>query len=502
MLRNWRNIKHDEIKENNSVDDKKKLDIKINLENIKEHFKDCSDVKYKDLIVGNEELILVYIDDIIDQELIDNYILRPLLNGNNKKTSVDDLDVISKIEKGLIPHILTTIELDINKVVQNIVEGNICLFNKKNNEKAVTFNVKKVEKRSIAEPSNENVIKGSKEAFIENAKVNVGLIRNRIKTADLKVKEMKVGKESPTLFEVVYLDSVVDKEILEELIKRINSINVDKFIAVGDFEEQLVEKNYSIFPQVLYTEKTDKFAAHIIEGKIGIIIDGFPIAYIVPALFNMFFQATEDYSTNYALSSVLRGLRYLCMFLTIILPAFFVAVTTFHQEMIPTKLAISIIKSKQGEPFPTLIETAFMLISFEILIEASARLPKTIGQTISIVGGLIIGQAAVNANIVSPVVVVVIAITGVAGFIMPNQDFSNALRISRFLLLLAAGIVGLYGMAIGLMLIFYYLATLESFGIPYFTPFSGTDGKNVLIDTVARTPMKEMRDKAKKTLKG
>lgn len=501
MLRNWRNIRHSDKRKNFEFQqDARKTNSKINIENIETIFKDTGDIKFKNFVVENEEFSIVYLENIVDVKTVDDYILRALLTGNNKPSELDNLDIFSKIEKGMLNHLSTSVETDINKLIDHILNGNICLINKNNDEKGIAFDAKHVEKRSLTEPSNENIIKGPKEAFIENVKVNVGLIRNRIKTADLKVKEMKIGKEASTTLEIIYLDSIVDKEILNELIRRISSIDTDKLIAISDFEEQLIERKYSIFPQVVYTEKTDKFAANIVEGKIGIIIDGYPIAYIVPALFNMFFQAPEDYTTNYALSSVLRVLRYICMFITLSLPAFFVAVATFHQEMIPTELAISIIKSKQGEPFPTLVETAFMLVAFEILIEASTRLPKTIGQTISIVGGLIIGEAAVTADLVSPAVVVVIAITGISGFIMPNQDFSNALRISRFLLLVIAGILGLYGMGIGVIILFYYLATMESFGIPYFVPFSSTDGKNVLIDTIVRAPIKATKDKAKKTL--
>lgn len=497
MLDNWRLSKYNK---NTQKTNSKKCDKeqKINLKNIKECFKDCADVSFKKFIVGNEEFVLIYIENLVDSNLIDNYILRPLSNGNNKPYSVENLDLFGKIENGMIPHISTVIETEISNLIIHILNGNICLLNINIDTKAITFDVKKVEKRSITEPSNENVIKGSKETFIENIKVNIGLVRNRIKTSDLKVREIKVGKEAPTTIVVMYLDQVVDKAILDELLTRISNISTNKLVAVGDFEEQIVENKYSIFPQIAYTEKSDKFVANIVEGKIGILIDGVPVAYTVPALFNMFFQAPEDYSVNYALASVLRILRYICMIMTIVLPAFFVSITTFHQEMIPTELALSIIKSKQGEPFPILIEVVFMLISFEVLIEASARLPKTIGQTISIVGGLIIGEAAVNADIVSPVVVIIIAITGISGFLMPNQDLSNALRLTRFLLLILSGIAGLYGMGIGLVIIFYYLSSLESFGIPYFAPFSGTDGKNVLVDTLVRSPMEDMRSKTKK----
>lgn len=276
--------------------------------------------------------VFLYIENLVDQKLIDSSILRPLLNGNNKPYKFQDEDVFTKLEKGIISHISTRIEEDFDKLIHQVLNGNVCLISTKNSKISVTFDVIKVQKRAITEPSNENIIKGSKESFIENIKVNMGLVRNRIKTPNLKVKEFKIGSEAPTKVEVIYLDSVVDKKILDELVRRLNSLKMKNLFAVADFEEQLIEKKYSIFPQILYTEKTDKFVANIVEGKIGIIIDGIPVAYIVPALFNMFFQAPEDYSVNYVVSSVLRILRYVCMIITLIFPAFFVAVTTFSSR--------------------------------------------------------------------------------------------------------------------------------------------------------------------------
>jgi spore germination protein KA len=499
MLDNWR--LPNQIRKKNVKPAEKRIDSKINIENIKECFKDCADVNYKDFTVGNEEFYLVYIENMVDLVIIDDDILKPLLNGNMKESKYDKLDLFGKIEKGLIPHIATSPETDVNKLIMHILNGNLCLINKNNDKKAITFDVKKVEKRNIMEPSNENIIKGSKEAFIENIKVNVSLIRNRIKTTDLKTQEFKLGQESPTTVIITYLDSVVDVKVLDELKKRLNNIKAKKIVSLGDLEEQLVEKRYSMFPQIVYTEKTDKFAANILDGKIGIFVDGSPISYIVPALFNMFFQAPEDYSTNYVVASILRILRHLCLAITLITPAFFVSVTTFHQEMIPTELALSIIKSKQGEPFPTLVELVFMLLAFEILIEASTRLPKTIGQAVSIVGGLIIGEAAVNASLVSPSLVVVIAITGIAGFVIPNQDFANAIRVTRFLLLVLSGIAGLYGMAIGSILVYYYLSTMESFGVPYLVPYNATDGRNVMTDSLIRMPIQDMEKGSNKNIR-
>lgn len=237
--------------------------------------------------------------------------------------------------------------------------------------------------------------------------------------------------------------------------------------------------------------------SNITEGKIAVIIDGLPIVYILPSVFPMFFQAPEDYSVNFGVATIIRLLRYCSAFLSLLLPAFYVSISTFHQEMIPIDLAISIIQSKQGEPFPAVIEVIFMLLAFEILIEASVRLPKTIGQTISIIGGLIIGQAAVSAKFVSPAVVVVIAIAGVTGFLIPNQDFANAIRICRFIIVLFASIAGLYGLSLGLIAVIYYMCTIESFGVPYFTPITSNDGKNILKDTVFRLPLLDMRKRKK-----
>ncbi|MCX8074732.1 MAG: spore germination protein [Clostridia bacterium] len=508
MLDKWRLYK--KINPNNPNPPKNKsLNGEISIENIKIIFENSDDIQYREIHFSNETLILIYFQNTIDIELVDNNILRPIMqiestncsclpkdltesNENNRNS-----DILSILERGIIPHTSNNIRNNLNDVITDILDCCACLISTKIKDRAITFDIKKIEKRNLTEPTNENIIKGSKEAFIENIKINTSLIRNRIKSADLKIKEFKVGNVTPTSISVLYMESIVDKIVLDKVLSRIKNINIDKMLTIADVEENIVCKKYSVFPQLIYTEKSEKLISNLLEGKIGILIDGFPVAYILPAVLNMFFQTPEDYSVNYFISSALRVLRYFCTVITIILPSFFLAISTFHQEMIPTKLAISIIKSKQGEPFPVLLEVMFMLLSFEILIEASARLPKTIGQTISIVGGLIIGDAAVNANFVSPSVVVIVAITGIAGFLMPNQDFANALRVCRFSLVILSGIAGLYGVSIGIILMFYYLSTMESFGVPYFTPFTSNDYKNINVDTIFRKPMTDMKAKTK-----
>ncbi len=495
MLDNWRYLQ----RRRRINKDTSNLDTSISKSNIENSFVDCNDFKIKEIYLGKETITIYYMEGIVDQLIIDDDILKPIVlekfkKEGNIKDDTTTYDIFSKIEDGLIPHLCTNIRENLDDAISDILDGCICLIDDKSESKAFTIKVKKVPQRSITEPNNENIIKGSKEAFIESLKVNVAIIRNRLHTNDLKSKSFEIGTLSKTEVVIMYIDKKVDPKVLEAIVNKIKNIQTDKITAPADFEEQMADNKYSIFPQMIYTEKTDKIVANLMDGKVCAIIDGFPTVYILPAVFNMFFQAVEDYATNYAVSTILRILRYICFLITLLTPALYIAITTFHQEMLPTDLAISIIRSKQGSPFPVILEVIFMLLSFEILIEASTRLPKTIGQTISIVGGLIIGEAAVSANFVSPAVVVIIAITGIAGFLMPNQDFSNALRLSRFALVILSGIAGLYGTTIGLILLFYYLSTLEPLGIPYFTPFASNEGKNLSIDTVARYPMKDMRD--------
>lgn len=252
-----------------------------------------------------------------------------------------------------------------------------------------------------------------------------------------------------------------------------------------------MDRKFSIFPQIKYTERPDRLCASIMEGRVGVIIDGFPSAYIIPSVFNMFFQSPEDYSVNYFMGSFIRMMRYICAVIMLVLPAFYISITTFHQEMIPTELTISIIKSKEGVPINTFMEVILMLIAFEILMEAGARLPKTIGQTVSIVGGLVVGDAAINAKFVSPAVVVIVAISAISGFVSPSQDLSNSLRLCRLFLVIASSIAGLFGLTVGVILIIYYLASIETFGMPYLIPFSSNGGKDLLKDTIIRRTVKK-----------
>jgi spore germination protein KA len=285
---------------------------------------------------------------------------------------------------------------------------------------------------------------------------------------------------------VVYLEGVAEPEKVAEVLRRLESITEQVIKSTSAVEDSLKDNRWSIFPQVMYTERPDKLCANVAEGKIGILIDGYPIAFIVPAVFNMLFQSGEDYSQNYAHGSYVRLLRYMGAFLSLVIPAFYVAITTFHHEMLPTNLMLAIIKSKQAVSFSTFLEVFALLVAFEILIEAGIRLPKSIGQAVSIIGGLVVGEAAVSAKLISPAIVVVIAVTGICGFVVSSGDLGNSFRLARLLLLISAGFAGLYGLSLGLIFMLYYLCQTTSLGEPYMVAYK--DGDSAVRDGLLRLP--------------
>ncbi len=448
-----------------------------------------SDVIVKEVYTGNKNIKIkvIAIDGMIDSSVIDETILKPLTMGQKFKEAKSEEEVYEIVKKGFLYHLSQEEINSLQDAITNILKGiTVVVFD--NIKKAIAFDAKSIPQRSIQPSEDENVLKGAKDAFIENIRTNTALIRKKIKSPELRFENFTAGSETNTPINIVYLKNVADEDVLDKVRKRIGELNTSNLLSVEDFECNIRDNKYSIFPQLQYTERVDKFCANIIDGKIGVIIDGLPVAYIIPGVFAMFFQAPEDYSGNYILSSFLRIIRYLCFGISLILPAFYVAITTFHHEMIPTNLLRSIIDSKEGVPFVALVEVLGLLLAFELLLEASLHLPKSIGSTISIIGALVVGEAAVNAKFISPAVVVIIALTGVAGFVITNQELSNATRICRFVMVFVAGVSGLFGISFMILIIFAYLCKLETFGVPYLTPFAGNEGKYILKDTLIRTP--------------
>jgi len=455
-------------------------------------FKDCADFLCSKIVSSSTgvEIYKLNIDQLVDTNLIDEAILKPLSRELDNITNSTDL--LQFIKSGKIYHLEVKIETEVDKVVEALLNANFVLIC---GNEAFIFSAAGFSKRSVDKPESENSVKGAKESFIESSAVNVSLVRRRLQTDKLKLIEENIGEETKTKVSIMYVEGIAKNDVIQKVIDRIRNIKVPSIVSVSDFEEHIVDRKYSIFPQTIATERPDKVAANLIEGKIIIFVDGFPSAYIAPSVLSMFMQASEEYNINYFVSSFIRGLRYICIFIATLFPALYIAITTFHHEMLPTTLAESIIQSKQDVPLPAFLEIIIMLIAFEILLEAGVRMPKTAGQTVSIIGALIVGEAAVNAKFVSPIVVVIVAITAICGFVIPNRDLANAVRLTRIGLVLVASAAGLFGMSIAMIVLFYYLSSLESFGVPYLKPFAASDGKKVFADTVFREPINKSKNK-------
>jgi len=456
---------------------------------LNEVFGNSDDVAIKNVYTGNKNIKIkaVGIDGLVDGKVVDEYILKPLTIDLPFKNAKSEVEAYELIRTGFLYHLFQKEVSSLKEAVSSVLQGDtVLVFD--NLKKAVAFDVKAMPQRAIVPSEDENVLKGAKDTFIETIRTNTALVRKKIKSPELVFESFSLGTETNTPVNIVYMNNTVDKEILDKLRGRIENLKIPSMISAENFESNICDNRYSLFPQLQYTERVDKFCANIIDGKIGVLIDGLPLGYIFPGLFAMYFQTPEDYSGNYLLSSVLRIIRYICFTISLVLPGFYIAITTFHHEMIPTNLLKSIIESKEGVPFSAFVEIILLLFAFEILLEASLRLPKTIGGTISIIGGLIVGEAAVNAKFLSPAVVVIVAITGIAGFVIPNRSLANAVRICRMIMVFAAGVSGLFGISFVLLIILAYLCKLETFGVPYLTPFVGNEGKNMLKDTLIRVP--------------
>jgi len=445
------------------------------------------------LIRDNPEIpvTLTYMDGMVDSKIVNDNILKPLVQDEQFDTCKAETDAAGLISMGLIYSSSVKVRTNIKDLTDDMLSGHAAIiFN--NAKIAFTFEIKSGLSRAISEPTGENVIKGAKDSFIEDLRTNTALCRVKVKSPYLALEEIKVGKQTNTKVALLYMKNIVAEKLINEVRKRVEAINIDEALTPGMIEEYIIDNKYSTFPQVMYTERPDRFCSGIVDGRVGIIIEGIPMTYIVPGTLLQFVQTPDDYSNQFIVASTLRFLRFLSLFITLVLPGFYICITSFHPEMLPAELTFSIVASKEGVPFPMFAEVIILLIAFELLVEAGLRLPKTIGQTVSIVGALVVGQAAVEAKILSPATVIIIAITSIAGFTLPNQDFSNAVRLWRFTFVVFSSIIGMLGLTFGLILLFHHWCSLETYGVPYLDPLVANEDEQ-LQDTLFRLPMSMMK---------
>ena len=454
-------------------------DLKMNVEQLKEIFNDTSDFQKIDIIVGEKNACVCYIGTTLNKSDLNAKVLEPLRDAFPKK----DINTVDKLREAYFPAVSYEYAENIHEIVWKVLNGYAVILID-NFQKGLALDIGGTEKRSITEPSTQTIIRGPKDSFVEDLNTNLGLVRKRIKNPRLKFEEYFVGSDTNTKLVIGYMKGIVNDDILTEVKQRIKKINTSSVLDTGNIEEFITDTPFTFFPLIFNTERPDSVSGNIIEGKIAIFLDGTPFALIVPSVFTDFFQATEDYYQPFFMSSFIRIVRYLAFMITLILPSLYVALTTFHHELLPTPLLISVQSQREGVPFPAVIEILIMEFTFEVLREAGIRMPRAVGQTLSIVGALVIGQAAVEAGLVSNVLVIIVAFSGISSFVSPIYNFSIASRLIRFILIIAAACLGLYGVLLMLIVMVIHLVSLRSFGVPYLTPvapFKLKDQKDVFV---------------------
>ncbi|MCS7462040.1 spore germination protein [Paenibacillus doosanensis] len=385
---------------------------------------------------------------------------------------------VSVISEGSVADVTTMQEL-----LDSLLSGNSILL-VDHCSYGLSVGTKDLKARSVEEPNVQSVVRGPREGFTEVLTWNTAMIRRKIASHHLWIESMKIGEVTKTETAIIYLDHLVNEDVLSEVRRRMSEIDIDGILESNYIEEYIQDKHFSPFPTVFNTERPDVVAAGLMEGRVAILVDGTPFALLVPAVFIQFFQSSEDYYQRSDFATLIRLLRFVAFVLAMLTPSFYIAISTFHQEMLPTTLLYNLASQREGVPFPAFVEALLMELTFEILREASVRMPRTVGQSISIVGTLVIGQAAVEAGLVSAAMVIVVSITAISNFVLPAFNLGIAARIVRFALMLLAASFGLFGIFVGLIMVVLHLCSLSSFGISYMgplAPFRRSDQKDSLM---------------------
>lgn len=447
--------------------------LEHNVELFKKMFAETSDFVVRQFHFGSNREIrvaLIFIDGLVDNTSISESIFTPFMM---KTLEHGDQEIVPQNPYDLILNWLVTFnsvkeEVEIGKLLDLLLAGFAILFID-GAEKALAIEVKGWATRSVEEPKAEAFVRGPREGFTETLRTNTALIRRRIRTPKLRFDMLQIGSVTKTDVCVAYIDGLVNPATVKEVKQRLERIDTDSILESGYLEDFIRDNYRTPFALLDRTERPDKVAGCLVEGRVAILVDTTPFVLIVPAVFSEFLQSPEDY---YEAHDYIRPFRWVALVLTLTLPSFYVALTTFHQEMIPASLALSMAVGRAGVPFPAVVEALLMEVTFDLLREAGTRMPRSVGQAVGVVGALVLGQAAVAAGIVSPFMVIIVALTAIASFLIPNYSSSIAIRFLRYPILLLAGSFGLVGIFLGLMFLLLHLASLRSFGVPYLYPIA------------------------------
>lgn len=476
--------------------------LEDNLEAIRQKIGESSDVVFRTFTnesLSSLHLAFVYIDGLVNSDAVNQTVLQPLMeNVTLKSDGISAEAAFSLIKDQMLPVGGVKEGKTLEKLLALLFEGyTLILF--EGLRVAMAADTSGWDKRSVNEPTSQGVIRGPKEGFTESLRTGTALLRRRLKTSDLRIEEYKIGQRTQTGIALIYLKGLASEQVLAEVRRRLNAINTDSILESNYIEEFIQDGGFTPFPTIQNTERPDSLAGGILEGQIGIIIDGTPFALLAPSTFFNFFQSSEDYYQRYDISSFLRLIRYSAFFVSMLLPALYIAVTTFHQEMLPTTLLVSLAAQREGVPFPALVEALIMELTFDVLREAGVRMPRAIGPAISIVGALVLGQAAVQAGLVSAAMVIVVSFTAISNFVIPSLAIANSIRLIRFAMMLVAASLGLFGIMSFLIVLLIHMAGLRSFGVPYLSPVAPMYPR-YLKDVFIRVPLWNMTMRPKTDL--
>ncbi|MDQ0242839.1 spore germination protein KA [Bacillus fengqiuensis] len=476
-------------------DEIKESPVSVDLNEIEEQLKsvfgETVDFSINRISIERMSGFLCYLDSMTNSTLISADILEPINIHNHSANYILEEQGVTRFMDCIFTGMTKEIVTEQSRAIELLLRGYCVLYLEERTE-AIALKVQNIQYRSITEPTSQTTIRGPKDAFTESAQTNISLIRRRIKNPALRFKGLEIGTDAPTGVYIGYLNDVANSGIVQELRNRLQKANMNAVPLSGMLEEFITDQTMTPFPLIYHTERPDTIAAGIMEGKIAVIVEEAPFVLLVPAIFSDFFRVSEDYVQPFMMVSFIRFIRYISFMLSLVLPSIYVGVITYHQELIPTPLLISIIAQREGVPFPTVVEAFIMELTFEILREAGVRMPRAIGMTVSIVGGLVIGQAAVEAGLISNIMVIVVSLTAIAGFVSPVYSFSMAARLLRFVFMIVGASTGLYGIMLGLMIMVCHLNSLRSFGVNYMTDITNFRLSNQK-DMILRLPAWLMR---------
>ena len=461
---------------------------------LQEALRDCGDIVWREFVVGgNGRVLMLYTDNIVDGEAIRESILETVMLDyqNAKQEGLLEELLEQAIAIGEVKKISTIAE-----ICDGVLWGDTILL-MEGNDFALQATTKKFPNRGVSKAETEVVVQGPKDAFMEVMAFNIVLTRRRIRDPKLKLKRKKAGSRTKTDIALMYMEDLVRPEILQQVEQQLDGMEIEQLLDGGALEQLLEKRQYSPFPQLQMTERPDKTAAALLEGRIVLLADNTPYAVLLPSTLNTFFQAAEDYYERWEIMSFIRLIRYGAAFLAVTLPGLYIAFAVYHPQLMPTALALKVASTRGAIPFSVIGEVLIMELAFELLREAGIRLPSPVSSTIGIVGGIIIGSAAVEAGIVSPVVVIVAALTGICTFVIPNVSIVSGLRISKYLVILLSSVFGMFGVWAAILLLLGHLSGLTSYGIPYLYPYcsSSINGDRDWEDSIFRLPLRKMKDR-------